>query len=172
MEGQAGADSAAGAEVLAGAAPAAGGDIMKTREFIRHCDDARIVEAIKAAESRTSGEIRVFVTSRRRKALIMERATARFEKLGMAATRDRNAVLLYFAPEERGLAIVGDSGIHEKCGPGFWEEITRDLGAQFAQGNFTDALLDGVGRTGDALALHFPRRPDDQDELPNTAQRD
>ena len=49
MEGQAAADSAAGAEVLAGAAPAAGGDIMKTREFIRHCDDARIVEAIKAA---------------------------------------------------------------------------------------------------------------------------
>lgn len=149
-----------------------GGDIMKARDFIRHFDDARIVEAIKAAESRTSGEIRVFVTYRRRKALIMERATARFEKLGMAATRDRNAVLLYFAPEERGFAIVGDTGIHEKCGTGFWEKITRDLGAQFAQGNFTDALLDVICKTGDALALHFPRRPDDHDELPNTVLRD
>ena len=153
-------------------APAAVGDIMKTREFIQHFDDARIVEAIKDAESQTSGEIRVFVTYRRRKASIMDRAAARFEKLGMTATRDRNAVLLYFAPEERGFAIVGDTGIHEKCAAGFWEEIVRELGRQFSQGVFTEAVVDVIRKTGNVLALHFPRRPDDKDELPNTVLRD
>jgi uncharacterized membrane protein len=153
-------------------APAAGGDIMKTREFIRHFDDSRIVEAIKAAESQTSGEIRVFVTYRRRKASLMDRAAARFEKLGMTATRDRNAVLLYFAPLDCGFAIIGDTGIHEKCPPGFWEEIVRELGAQFSKGVFTEAVVDVIRKTGAVLALHFPRRPDDKDELPNTILRD
>ena len=45
----------------------------------------------------------------------------------MTRTRERNAVLLYFAPVSRKFAVVGDAGVHEKCGAGFWEEIVAEV---------------------------------------------
>jgi uncharacterized membrane protein len=37
----------------------------------------------------------------------------------------------------------------------------------FKRGEFTAGLLHGVARAGALLAEHFPRQPDDKDELPN-----
>ena len=37
---------------------------MKPHDFLQRLDEARIVEAIQSAERKTSGEVRVFVTSR------------------------------------------------------------------------------------------------------------
>ena len=34
--------------------------------------------------------------------------------------------------------------------------------------NFTDAVVHAIGETGRLLTQHFPRRPDDRNELPNT----
>lgn len=145
---------------------------MNAREFLHQIDDTRIVEAIKAAELRTSGEIRVFVSHRKRKAPVLERAAARFEKLGMSATQNRNAVLLYLAPRDREFAIVGDKGIHEKCGPGFWVSVSQEIQEHFRRGNYTEGLLAAIDRAGDLLAQHFSRKPDDRDELPNDVLRD
>lgn len=145
---------------------------MKASDFIHQLDEARIVAAITEAERRTSGEIRVFVSHRHRDKDTMERAKERFAKLGMAETRDRNAVLLYFAPRDQALAIVGDQGIHEKCGEEFWQAVTHELEEEFKRGNFSDAVVAAIGKTGELLARHFPIRPDDEDELPNAILRD
>jgi len=144
---------------------------MKTQEFIDRLDEPKIVAAIAAAEQRTSGEIRVFV-SHREPEDAMTRAQQRFEKLGMTRTRHRNAVLIYFAPRVRKFAVIGDTGVHEKCGPAFWEETVAEIGAHLRSERFTEAVLDAVGKVGALLAQHFPAEPGDANELPNEIVRD
>lgn len=146
---------------------------MKTRHFLKALDDAQIVEAIRNAESRTSGEIRVFISSGNpRGRPVLERAARQFDKLGMTKTHERNGVLIYLAPESREFAIIGDAGIHEKCGEGFWSEIAEALRRRMAEGSFTAGITGAVSAAGLVLASHFPSRPDDRDELPNTVGRD
>jgi len=143
---------------------------MKMEEFLSRLDEARIVQAIRDAESRTTGEIRVFITKRESDDPLA-RATRRFEKLGMAKTRERNAVLLYFAPRSRKFAVIGDRGIHEKCGAGFWEEAIAEIGAQLRAEHFTDAIVLGVRKVGDLLARHFPGTGG-RNELSDEVERD
>ena len=146
---------------------------MKPREFLQKLDDAKVVAAIQAAENSTSGEIRVFVTNRTvGPAEAVDRATVRFKKLGMTNTRDRNAILLYFAPRARQFAVVGDKHIHEKCGHAFWNEVAARTCAALRRGEFTGAVLGAVEMAGEVLARHFPRLPDDRNELPNDVDRD
>ncbi len=146
---------------------------MKPHDFLQKLDDAQVVRAIQAAERKTSGEIRVFVTDRDLGAeRVVDRAAARLEKLGMTATRDRNAVLLYFVPRAHQFAIVGDKGIHEKCGETFWNEVASGIREKLREGRFTEAVVDAIGKAGEVLASHFPRRPDDRNELPNQVERD
>jgi uncharacterized membrane protein len=146
---------------------------MKSRDFLQKLDEAQIVAAIQAAERKTSGEIRVFVTNRGLGGdSVVNRAAARFEKLGMTATRDRNAILLYFVPRANQFAIVGDKGIHEKCGETFWNDVTSGIREKLVQGRFTEALVGAIEVTGEILARYFPRQPDDRNELPNRVGRD
>ena len=144
---------------------------MKHREFLSQLDDAKIVQAIGAAEMKSSGEIRVFVSSRKVEDAL---GTARreFTRLGMAKTREHNGVLLFFAPLSQRFAIVGDTAIHEKCGDAFWQEIAVCMSGRLKKGEYTDAILLAVQKVGDLLARHFPHAPDDQNELPNQVVRD
>jgi len=145
---------------------------MKPDSFLDRLDHDRIVAAISAAEARSRGEIRVHVA---RKAVEdpQRAAAALFEKVGMHATGERNGVLLFVAPASQRFAVVGDKGIHEKMGEGFWTEVASAMEEDFRQGRFTDAIVKGVTKAGDALAVHFPRtgRPD-VNELPNEVSED
>ena len=146
---------------------------MKTRHFLKALDEARIVEAIRVAENRTSGEIRVFVSSRKRPGHpVLERAARQFEKLGMAKTRGRNGVLIYFVPINREFAIIGDKGVHEKCGDTLWSDVAANMSRGMASGDFTASILGAVSAVGEALARHFPHRPDDDDQLSNAVGQD
>jgi uncharacterized membrane protein len=146
---------------------------VRTHDFLRQLDEAAVVQAIQQAESRTSGEIRVFVTTRHVGAdVVISRAASRFEKLGMSATQDRNAVLLYFAPRSQQFAIIGDKGVHEKFGPGLWHEIASMMADKLRAGHFTEAVVSGILMAGDLLARHFPRQTDDRNELPNEIDRE
>ena len=128
---------------------------MKVKEFIDQLDEKRIVAAIAEAEKQTSGEIRVYI-SHRAHANAQAIAQKRFHQLGMTKRQHRNAVLLYIAPRSRQFAIVGDSGVHEKCGDAFWQEVSAKLGAAMKQGDYTSAVVQTIGRIGQLLAEHFP----------------
>lgn len=146
---------------------------MKPDEFLHKLDDHRVAEAIAEAEKLTSGEIRAFISERDLgQDDVFTRATARFEKLGMTKTRERNAVLLYFVPIAQKFAIIGDRGIHEICGQAFWDEVAAEMHKRLHEEHFTGAVVCAVQKVGEVLARHFPRRPDDQNELPNTVARE
>ncbi len=146
---------------------------MRHREFVDALDDARIVAAIREAESRTRAEIRVHV-SRRKVADAKAAGASAFEKLGMTATAERNGVLVFLAPRSHSFAVLGDSGIHERCGQEFWTTVTKAMAVHFREGRFTDGVVAGVGALGSELARHFPRHPGDGDrnELPDTVSHD
>lgn len=129
------------------------------------------MRAIAAAELLSSGEIRLFVT-RHKPTDVLKAAQAQFAKLGMMKTAERNGVLLFFAPATRQFAIVGDAGIHEKCGQDFWHKIRDGMSAQLKQELYTEAIVGAIGQVGEVLARHFPRRKNDRNELPDNIARD
>ena len=144
---------------------------MKPKDFLNQLDDAAVLAEIAAAERRSSGEIRVYVSQKMVEDPV-ERATLRFKKLGMDKTRERNGVLLYFAPQAQKFAVIGDAGIHEKCGQAFWEEVATEIREQLKQQHFTEAVVRAVRKVGEVLARHFPRSEGDRDELSNEILRD
>jgi uncharacterized membrane protein len=142
---------------------------MRTKEFLERLEHNRIVNAIAEAEKKTSGEIRVFI-QHGEIADPVGAARKKFEELGMTATRERNAVLVFIAPRSQKFAVIGDNGIHERCGDKFWEELVARMRAHFAAEKFTDAIANAIHDAGDLLAENFPRRPDDSNELPNAVE--
>ena len=142
---------------------------MRTKEFLARLDHDRIVRAIAAAEEKTSAEIRVFV-QRGEIRDPMATARAQFAKLGMTRTRDRNGVLIFVAPRTQKFAVIGDEGVHAKCGEPFWQRLIEAMQAHFKAENFTDAVVHAIQQTGELLAQHFPCRPNDRNELPNAVE--
>lgn len=132
-------------------------------------DHDRIVAAIAAAELKTSGEIRVLIARQKAEDPIAA-ATAQFERLGMTATAERNGVLIFVAPKSHTFAVIGDRGVHQKCGESFWKLLAAAMELHFRRGEFTQGLEHGIEKAGALLAEHFPRRPDDRNELPNAVE--
>jgi uncharacterized membrane protein len=141
--------------------------------FLAAIDEERIVAAIRSAESRSRGEIRVHVAQ----GLVSDprrAAEADFVRLGMAATAERNGVLILVAPESQSFAVIGDEGIHAKLPEGFWDGLAASLREDFRAARFSDGIVSVVSRVGEELQRHFPRRPgeEDRNELPDAVSRD
>ena len=139
---------------------------MSILPTVPHIDDVRVIGAIRDAELRTSGEIRVVVSRQKVDDPVAE-ARRQFERLGMTATAARNGVLIFVAPRTHTFAVIGDQAVHEKCGDTFWRELADAMTERFKRGEFTDALVLGIERAGVLLATYFPRTPDDRNELPD-----
>jgi uncharacterized membrane protein len=140
---------------------------LTQKGLLRAIDRERIQEAIRAAERRTSGEIRVSV-SRFFWGDVRKVAGRAFARLGMTATKNRNGILLFIVPSRRRFAILGDEGIHAKVGPAFWEKVAAAISERFREGDFTGGVVHGIETVGEQLAVHFPfDRATDANELPD-----
>lgn len=148
-------------------ARARAGNVMRTKEFLSKLEHDRIVCAIKDAESKTSGQIRVYVQRGKLNVDPLSAATKRFHKLGMHRTDERNAVLIFVAPRARKFAVVGDKAIHEKCGEQFWQHLVDAMRAHFQNEKFSHALVEAIEEAGKALARDFPKKPASSNELPD-----
>jgi uncharacterized membrane protein len=140
---------------------------MRTREFLTKLEHDQIIETIREAESKTSGEIRVLIQRGKLKSDPLVAAQRKFHRLGMHKTRERNAVLIFVAPRAHKIAVVGDKAIHEKCGDEFWQRIVDRMRTHFQTEKFSVALIEAVQEIGSLLARHFPKRLSDTNELPD-----
>jgi uncharacterized membrane protein len=139
---------------------------MRPSIFFSKEQKVLILDAIRNAESNTSGEIRVHVE----KLCLGEptdRAAYLFEKLGMHKTNLRNGVLFYISYDDHKIAILGDAGINAVVPENFWDSTLNILANKFREGDFTGGLADGIMHAGTQLKNHFPHRPDDINELPD-----
>jgi uncharacterized membrane protein len=143
-----------------------------TRPWLAAADFDAISRAIIEAEAGTSAEIRVHLERRvkhrrwGRRVEALQRAQRLFTQLGMHRTLGRNGVLIYLALADRKLAIVGDEGIHTRVGDRSWQDVRDGMVERLRQGRAGEAIVTAVAEVGRLLARHFPRRPDDVDELP------
>ena len=130
--------------------------MSKIEEFLNKEDEEEIVEAIRTAENRTSGEIRVHLEKSVGDKDIFERAMEVFHLLKMDNTKEDNGVLIYVAVDDRNFVIYGDKGINEVVPDDFWESTKDDIVAQFKKGKFKDGLVDGILKAGEQLRSISP----------------
>ena len=140
---------------------------MRTHQFLSRIDHDRIVRALKDAEAQTSGQIRVFIQRGQLEGDALPLAQKKFHQLGMEKTRERNGVLIFVVPRARKFAVIGDEGVHQKCGDEFWRRLVDKMRVHFQHENFTDALAEAIEETGKLLARYFPKTSSSQNELPD-----
>ncbi len=140
---------------------------MRTKEFLSKLEHDRIVDAIKNAESKTSGQIRVFIQRGKLNVDPLIAAQRKFHHLGMYKTAERNAVLIFVAPRAHKFAVAGDKAIHEKCSEQFWQRLIEGMREHFKNEKFSHALVEAIEEAGKALAAHFPRRSTSPKKLPD-----
>lgn len=135
-------------------------------DFFTKEEGDRIIDAIRLAELRTSGEIRVHLEVDSRQKTFRD-AIEIFAKLGMKQTKDRNGVLFLLVPERKEFSIYGDVGIHKIVPEGYWVDIVSHVEKQFRLGAFIDGICEGIQMVGEKLKIHFPYKKGDENELPN-----
>ena len=143
------------------------GDQMRTKQFLSKLEHNQIVTAIRAAESKTSGEIRVYIQRGKLKKDPLIPAQKKFRRLRMDKTSERNAVLIFIAPRAHKFAVVGDKAIHEKCGEQFWQSIVEGMRTHLQNEKFSHALVEAIQEIGTVLAAHFPSKSQSANELPD-----
>ncbi len=143
-------------------------NFFKKNRFFSEEERAQIVNAIRNAERRTSGEVRVFIESHCRYVDPLDRAAEIFYRLEMDETEDRNAVLVYIAMKDHQLAVFGDEGIHAKVGTEYWTKEVQLLIDKFDTENYGEGISQCVTDIGEALHHFFPFDNDiDKNELPD-----
>ena len=144
-----------------------------TRARLVHGIDVRAVEAaVRAAEQRTTGEIRVGLARFYFWGDVRRAAERAFATLKMDRTQHRNGVLLYVAPRRKEFAVVGDRGIHKRVEQIFWTELAGRLSAAFKAGDLTGGLERAIAEIGERLASYFPAPPGPNvNELPDEVAR-
>ena len=134
--------------------------------FFTNSEQELIADAIAKAELTTSGEIRVALEKHCPNSA-MERAQSYFYKLGMDKTAEHNGVLVYLAYKDKKFAIVGDKGINKLVPENFWEMTNVAMKAHFSSGQIAEGIIAGIALIGEQLAIYFPHRSDDINELSN-----
>lgn len=140
----------------------------KPNRYFSDTERERIVNAIRNAEQKTSGEVRIFIENKCEYIDPLRRAQEIFANLKMYETAERNAVLVYIAMKDRQLAVFGDEGIHQKVGSDFWNAEVKKMLTEFKAQHYAEGLATIIEDIGEALTFHFPHdNKGDKNELPD-----
>lgn len=139
-------------------------------KFLSTADEAAVIESIREAESKTSGEIRVHIEQHTDEDHF-KRATQIFHLLKMDNTLKRNGVLIYVAVSDHRFVICGDKGIDEVVESDFWDCTKDAMAEQFKKGAYKEGLIAGIARAGERLQQYFPWEHGDSDQLSNEITR-
>jgi len=140
-------------------------------EYFSDDDFLLISDKIKEMEKKTSGEIRVSMPSLEPKGKtipdIRKLAEEEFYRLNMNATRDKTGILIYVNLHLKQFYILADSGINDKVDQETWHSVRNEIQTAFQDGRYLHGVISGIERVGNILALHFPIKSDDTNEIPN-----
>jgi putative membrane protein len=111
--------------------------------------------------------LRLLLPESVRTARVRQAAHLAFVEEGIVETRDRTGILLYVSLLEHLVEIVADRGIDERVPEGTWEGVVRLVLDGIRRQRAEEGLVDAIRLCGEILAVQFPPRPDDTDELAN-----
>ena len=117
---------------------------------------SRLLPVRRALTSRAAREMRVRIA-----------AEAVFYERGVHHTRDRTGVLLYVSLLERRAVLLADTGVEAQVDRRDWQTAAAALQRAMDRGGDGAALAGALEPLAALLALHVPRRPDDENELPD-----
>ena len=142
---------------------------FRKKPMLDAASQSSIMACIKEAESKTSGEIRVFLEHHCEFMDALHRAQEIFAGLEMEKTDARNAIIIYVALTDRQFALFGDTAIYERAGGAhFWEKAAGKLTGHLRKNEITEGLCNCIHELGTALAIHFPADPSiKKNELPD-----
>jgi uncharacterized membrane protein len=132
-----------------------------------------IEAAIRASETRHSGEIRFAIENSLPGTLVWrgmrarERAIEMFSNLHVWDTEHNSGVLVYLLLADHDIEIVADRGIAARVDPAAWEDVAQTMEAAFRRREFERGALAGIERISALLAQNFPPSGHNPDELAN-----
>jgi uncharacterized membrane protein len=132
-----------------------------------------VEQAIKAGEASHSGQVRFAVEGALDGKPLFKNQSARaraldiFSQLRVWDTAQNNGVLIYLLLADRDVEIIADRGIDAKVGAAGWENICREMEAEFKAGNFEQGVIAGIEAVSQQLALYFPKQGPGSNELPD-----
>ena len=145
-----------------------GFSFFKKKTFFTDAEHQMVVDAIRKAEQRTSGEIRVFVESKNSYMDPVDRAAEIFYNLKMDKTDARNAVLLYIAVKDKELALFGDEEIYKVMGEAYWNNSVKSMLKQITSQDVIGGMVHCISSIGETLSEKFPyNKLEDKNELPD-----
>lgn len=94
-------------------------------------------------------------------------AREQFLLRGLHRTRARAGVLLFVSAREHHVEIIADEGINTLVPPDTWNKIIVTFTGAVRAGEVARGFVAAIDAIADVLAQHFPRAPDDRNELPD-----
>ncbi len=108
-----------------------------------------------------------FIGHTRKTHAVRQRALRAFYEKGLYKTRHNTGVLFFVSQLERKVWVLADKGIHEKISQEPLNKLAQSVSQGIREGRACDALCEAIKEAGDLLAGHFPKTPEDTDELPD-----
>jgi len=100
---------------------------------------------------------------------MVQRCTLRsFYEKELFRTRDKTGVLFFISLFERRVWVLADKGIYEKLQQQQLQSYASGIAQGIRTGKAAEALCVQLEEVGVLLTEHFPVRPDDVNELPDT----
>jgi putative membrane protein len=82
-------------------------------------------------------------------------------------TTGATGIVLYLSRAERRAEIVADGAIAAKVAPEVWGAAMAAMVGHIRDGRVAQGMAEAIAQVGVVLAEHFPRSPDDINELPD-----
>ena len=139
---------------------------MRTREFLSKLEHDRIVQVIRAAESKTSGEIRVLIQRGKLKSDPLECGAEKVPSAGYAQNT-RAQCRADFRRAARAQIRCGwrRSDSREMRRRILATDCRDRMRTHFQMEKFSVALIEAIQEIGNVLARHFPKTSRDTNEL-------
>ncbi len=142
---------------------------MNHKTILSDSEKSRLVDAIKRVEETTIAEIKIHIDNHCKEDVLVKAATV-FTKLGMDKTSNKTGVLIYVACQDRKMAILADSAIHQKVKANYWDDLVAQCINYMKQGKYADGLIHVLHTIEKDLSSHFPSAI--QSENPNEISND
>lgn len=102
-----------------------------------------------------------------RKEAAQARAAQMFTDRAVFDTRDHSGVLIFISELEHLVVMLGDRGIHARLQTEGWQRHVDHIVAAIREGRPGEGVVEVLSELDQVLSEAFPRRPDDENELPN-----